>query len=80
MDEITNRLKIPGWWFTAVVVATLASLAAGYLKNATPAALAGISTRIKKIYGHDEQPDRPDLQGSNLFCRGEGISSDDKGS
>ena len=48
MDEITNRLKIPGWWFTAVVVSTLASLAAGYLKDAILAALAGISTRMKK--------------------------------
>lgn len=43
MNRITEHLTDPGWWFTAVFVAVLVSLAAAFLKDALLTALAKVS-------------------------------------
>lgn len=43
MNRIAEYLSDPGWWFTAVFVAVLASLAAAFLKDAVLASLAKVS-------------------------------------
>jgi len=51
LEKIISYLKDPAWWFTAVFIAILVSLAAGFLKDAVRNLAARLSTtyRVKKI-------------------------------
>jgi hypothetical protein len=47
MNRIGTYLSDPVWWFTAVFVAVLASLAAAFLKDALLSVLARVSAKYK---------------------------------
>jgi len=51
LEKIISYLKDPAWWFTAVFIGILASLAAGFLKDAVRNLLGKFSTtyRVKQI-------------------------------
>lgn len=48
MEEILKDLASPGWWFTALVVAIIASVAAGFAKDAASVWLASASSWYRR--------------------------------
>jgi len=47
MDRIVTYLSDPAWWFTAVFIAILASIAAAFLKDILLSALSKVSNKYK---------------------------------
>jgi hypothetical protein len=48
MDRIIDNLKDPSWWFTAVLIAIVASLLAAYIKELAGIFLSHVSSRFRR--------------------------------
>ena len=85
MDKIIQNLKSPEWWFTALIIATFASLIAAYVKDWIPRLTSHFSSRMKRrrqrnlrrlahrLYAIREQPILLVMQAVFLLLRCFGI-------
>lgn len=56
MNGVINNIKDPSWWFTAVIVAIIASLFAAYIKDLIGRGIASLSGKYRKR--KEEQQER----------------------
>ena len=47
MDQIMNYIRDPAWWFSTVLVAIIASVIAGFMKDRISQLISHVSTRFR---------------------------------